>query len=159
MMRDLMEHPDFSPERCSSLSSVFAGGAPVPPSQVTSMRSKNKKIQSGQGYGLTETMALGTVNRGADYLRHPTSCGKPVPLMVDVAIIDPVTHKKVKDGERGEVCLKGAMVMKGYQNLPKKTAESIDDDGSDFLVSFFVIFLPFTFDVATISLKDISTAG
>ena len=64
-------------DRIASLKGVVAGGAPVPPSQVAKMRKKTKKVESGQGYGLTETMALGTVNRGADYLRHPTSCGKP----------------------------------------------------------------------------------
>jgi acyl-CoA synthetase (AMP-forming)/AMP-acid ligase II len=129
MMRDLMEHPAFSPERCASLKGVAAGGAPVPPSQVAQMRKKTKKIQSAQGYGLTETMALATINKGADYLRHPTSCGKPVPLIVEVAIIDPNTKAKVPDGQRGEVCIKGAMVMKGYNNLPKKTAEAIDENG------------------------------
>jgi long-chain acyl-CoA synthetase len=119
MMIDLMKHPDFDPNKVSSLKNVIAGGAPVPPSQVSEMRKKSKKISSGQGYGLTETMALGTVNRGADYITHPTSCGKPIPLMVEVAIIDPVTHKIVPDGERGEVCIKGAMIMKGYNNLRK----------------------------------------
>ena len=129
MMVDLMGHPDFNPEKISSLKNVFAGGAPVPPSQVSQMRAKTKSISSGQGYGLTETMALGTVNRGADYLRHPTSCGKPVPLMVEVAIIDPDTKRVVQTGERGEVCLKGAMIMKCYNNKPEKTAEAIDENG------------------------------
>ena len=129
MMRDLMEHPNFSEKRCASLKAVIAGGAAVPPTQVKQMREKSKKINSGQGYGLTETMGMGTINRGADYLRNPTSCGKPVPLMVEVGIIDPVTKKHVKEGERGEVCIKGAVVMKGYNNLPKKTAEDIDDAG------------------------------
>jgi len=129
MMVDLMGHPDFDPEKISSLKNVFAGGAPVPPSQVSQMRAKTKSISSGQGYGLTETMALGTVNRGADYLRHPTSCGKPVPLMVEVAIIDPDTKRTVPTGARGEVCLKGAMIMKCYNNKPEKTAEAIDANG------------------------------
>jgi long-chain acyl-CoA synthetase len=129
MMIDLMKHPDFDPAKLSSLKNVMAGGAPVPPSQVSAMRKKSKKISSGQGYGLTETMALGTVNRGADYISHPTSCGKPIPLMVDIAIIDPATKQKVLDGERGEVCIKGAMIMKGYNNLPQKTEEAIDENG------------------------------
>jgi acyl-CoA synthetase (AMP-forming)/AMP-acid ligase II len=129
MMIDLMSHPDWSPAKVASLKGVIAGGAPVPPSQVSEMRKKSKAISSGQGYGLTETMALGTVNRGADYLRNPTSCGKPVPLMMEVAIIDPSTKEKVAVGERGEVCLKSAAVMKGYNNQPEKTAEAIDEDG------------------------------
>ena len=81
------------------------------------MRKKSKKISSGQGYGLTETMALGTVNRGADYISHPTSCGKPIPLMVDIAIIDPTTKKIVPDGEVSCVVVHGVaccyMVLHG----------------------------------------------
>ena len=124
-----MSHPDCSPAKVASLKGVIAGGAPVPPSQVSEMRKKSKAISSGQGYGLTETMALGTVNRGADYLRNPTSCGKPVPLMMEVAIIDPVSKKQLPSGERGEVCLKGAAIMKCYNNQPEKTAEAIDENG------------------------------
>jgi long-chain acyl-CoA synthetase len=129
MVMDLMRNPDFDPRKIRSLKNVIAGGAPVPPSQVSEMRQKSKSIGSSQGYGLTETMALGTVNRGADYISHPTSCGKPIPLMVEVQIIDPLTMKQVETGERGEVCIKGAMVMKGYNNLPDKTAECIDASG------------------------------
>ena len=62
MMIDLMRHPDFDPIKVSSLKNVIAGGAPVPPSQVAEMRKKTKQVSSGQGYGLTETMALGTVS-------------------------------------------------------------------------------------------------
>jgi len=129
MTLDLMRHPDWSVEKVASLRAVMAGGAPVPPSQVAEMRQKTKKIESGQGYGLTETMALGTVNKGIDYLRHPKSCGRPLPLFVTIAIIDPETGKPVPDGQRGEVCIKGAMVMKGYNRLPEKTAEAIDANG------------------------------
>ena len=31
--------------------------------------------------------------------------------------------------QRGEVCIKGAMIMKGYNNLPQKTEEAIDKNG------------------------------
>merc|ERR1719408_155028 len=77
MMMDLMNHQDFAPDKVATLKGVAAGGAPVPPSQVAQMRKKSKSTESSQGYGLTETMAMGTVNRGADYLQRPTSCGKP----------------------------------------------------------------------------------
>lgn len=129
MMRDLMEHPDFSAEKCASLKGITAGGAPVPPSQVSQMRKKSKKISSGQGYGLTETMALGTINKGVDYLKHPTSCGRPIPFVVEVAIKDPTTGEKLQDGKRGEVCLKGPMLMKCYNNKAEATQEAIDSEG------------------------------
>jgi long-subunit acyl-CoA synthetase (AMP-forming) len=78
------------------------------------MRSKTKNIKSGQGYGLTETMAFATVISGNDYIKNPTSCGKAIPLIVQVEIRDPETNKAVKDGQRGEVCIKSPMIMKWY---------------------------------------------
>src|SRR5690606_16586197 len=32
-------------------------------------------------------------------------------------------------GQRGEVCIRGGMVMKGYWNLPEATRAAIDEDG------------------------------
>lgn len=129
MLRDIMEHPTFSRERVKTLKSAVAGGAPVPPSQVAQMRKKAKSVESAQGYGLTETMALGTVNKGTDYLLHPTSCGRPIPLIIEVVIKDPTTNKAVADGKRGEVCIRSAVVMKCYNNKPEATAKAIDKEG------------------------------
>merc|ERR1719217_1967680 len=68
---------------------MAAGGAPVPPSQVAKMRKKTGGANSVQGYGLTETMGGVTINRGVDYLKRPTSCGRAIPLLVQVATKDP----------------------------------------------------------------------
>jgi len=129
MVRDMLEHPNFTPEKVSTMKNMLAGGAPVPPSQVAKMRSKTKNIKSGQGYGLTETMAFATVISGNDYIKNPTSCGKAIPLIVQVEIRDPETNKAVKDGQRGEVCIKSPMIMKCYYNRPEDTAKAIDSDG------------------------------
>lgn len=129
MMRDILEHPDFDQDKISTMKNMLSGGAPAPPSQVAKMRSKAKKISSGQGYGLTETMAFGTSITGPDYIKHPTSCGRPIPLLVEIKILDPATGKEVPEGERGEVCIRSAMVMKCYYNKPAETAKSIDKNG------------------------------
>jgi acyl-CoA synthetase (AMP-forming)/AMP-acid ligase II len=42
MVRDMLEHPTFTPERTKTVKNMMAGGAPVPPSQVALMRSQNK---------------------------------------------------------------------------------------------------------------------
>jgi len=129
MVRDMLEHPNFTPEKVATMKNMLAGGAPVPPSQVAKMRNKTKNIKSGQGYGLTETMAFATVIAWNDYVKNPTSCGKAIPLVVQVEIRDPETNKPVPDGQRGEVCIKSAMIMKGYYNKPEATAKAIDSDG------------------------------
>ncbi|MGV9823803.1 class I adenylate-forming enzyme family protein [Nocardia xishanensis] len=54
------------------------------------------------------------------------SCGRPYPL-VTVAIKDPSTGEEVAAGDTGEVCVRGALVMKGYYKDPERTAETIID--------------------------------
>jgi len=129
MIRDMLEHPEFRPERVASMKQFAAGGAPVPPAQVDKMRKVTKSTASAQGYGLTETCGGVVVNKGVDYLKHPTSCGKPIPFLVTVGILDPATNKPVKDGERGELCIKSAVNMVRYHNRPEDTAKAIDKEG------------------------------
>lgn len=128
MVSDMMNHPDFSQEKVKTLKQMLAGGGPVPKGQVEKLRSKAKGIASAQGYALTETFAAGTTNTGTDYLKNPGSCGKPLPILVDLVIKDP-QGKKLGAGQRGEICIKSCMVMKGYQNKPEATAEVIDKEG------------------------------
>jgi acyl-CoA synthetase (AMP-forming)/AMP-acid ligase II len=128
MVRDMLEHPEFSAEAVKTIKNMSAGGAPVPPSQVAKMHEKTGQASSSQGYGLTETHVV-CFNKGVDYMKHPTSCGKPVPLFVQVKVQDPDTKQWVKDGERGELCIKSAMNMRCYNNRPEDTAKAIDKEG------------------------------
>ncbi|HWY10398.1 MAG TPA: long-chain fatty acid--CoA ligase [Bacteroidia bacterium] len=71
-----------------------------------------------QGYGLTETCVVVSVNRfGEDNIRIGT-CGP---------LIDGVTVKI--DDETGEILVKGKSVMMGYYKNPEATAEVFDKDG------------------------------
>lgn len=42
---------------------------------------------------------------------------------LDIAIVDSVAHKSLKDNEIGEIWIHGDSVAKGYWNLPKETGE------------------------------------
>lgn len=128
MVGDMLNHPNFTQEKVKTMKAMLAGGGPVPPGQVENMRKKAKSIGSSQAYGLTETFGVGTNNTGTDYLKNPGSCGKPTPLLVDLCIKDPA-GKKLAAGQRGEICIKTAMLMKGYNNKPKETAEVFDNEG------------------------------
>jgi long-chain acyl-CoA synthetase len=105
----------------ASLSSIricICGGGPLAP---TVFRKYNQLgIDFVQGYGLTETSPIITINPVEHY--KETSVGRICPR-VDMKILDP--------DERGigEVIVKGPMVMKGYYNMPTETAESFTADG------------------------------
>ena len=54
--------------------------------------------------------------------------GRLYPHM-EAKIVNPATGEPVALGERGEFLVRGFNVMKGYYNMPEKTAETIDADG------------------------------
>jgi long-chain acyl-CoA synthetase len=76
---------------------------------------------------MTETSPVGTFT--PDGKRRPASCGMPVPAMSMkmVSIEDPA--REVPLGERGEICVKGPNIMKGYWKNEAATAASMTPDG------------------------------
>ena len=85
---DLLTHPDKDKYDLSSFKELSGGGAPRPPEHVKKLKDGFKDAEPSIGYGLTETNAAGTLNLGKDYLLHPGSCGRAIPPVTDVAIID-----------------------------------------------------------------------
>jgi long-chain acyl-CoA synthetase len=77
------------------------------------------------GYGLTETSSVTTMNAGADYLAHPDSVGVPVPVC-DIQVVDEQGRPQPV-GAVGELWIKGPNVVKGYWNKPEETAASFTD--------------------------------
>jgi long-chain acyl-CoA synthetase len=122
---DLVNHPDFDKFDTSSLRSVGGGGAPAPAAQVALVAQKVKTGGPQLGYGMTETNAYGPGNTGQDYLDHPTSTGRALPIM-DVEVRDD-NLQPLPSGERGEIWFRGPMLIRGYWNKPEATNETIVD--------------------------------
>lgn len=101
---------------------AFSGGAALSPEVARFI--DNLHITVYEGYGLTETSPIATTNRpGA---RRIGSVGKPLPgVEILLADVEGYPEENV-----GEVCVRGPNVMQGYHNLPDKTAEVMDDDGT-----------------------------
>ena len=107
-----------------SLYAVISGGEPLP--QVL-REGFHKRFGQPiyEGYGLTETSPVVTLNVPQN--NRPGSVGRPVPG-AQIRIVDE-QRDALAAGQIGEIWLKGPMIMKGYYNLPKETAEVLTADG------------------------------
>lgn len=79
-----------------------------------------------EGYGLSETSPVVTVNR-LDLPDFTGTIGYPIPS-TEVSIRDPEEHA-VATGEAGELCVRGPQVMRGYWGRPEESAAIMTADG------------------------------
>jgi long-chain acyl-CoA synthetase len=79
-----------------------------------------------EAYGLTETSPAATINP-LDIPAYTGAIGLPI-SSTEVAIRNDA-GADVPLGERGELCVRGPQVMKGYYNRPEETAKVIMPDG------------------------------
>jgi long-chain acyl-CoA synthetase len=85
---------------------------------------KRTGLKIYESYGLTESAAMVTYNH---YYHHVVgSVGTPVNL-VEVQIRDG-NGQPVPRGEKGEICIRGDNIFKGYLNNPEETASAFFDD-------------------------------
>jgi len=101
-----------------SIRICISGGGPLAPSVFRKYNQLG--IDFVQGYGLTETSPIITINPIEQY--KETSVGRPCPH-VDMKILN------ADERGVGEVIVKGSMVMKGYYNLPEETQAAFTSDG------------------------------
>jgi fatty-acyl-CoA synthase len=120
------QHPDFGTADLTSLRWICCGGAPVPEPLMKVFFGRG--IPVNQGYGLTETAPMVTFLTPEYALHKLGSAGRP-PMFVQVRLVDPDNTIVSEPMAKGEVCVKGPNVMKGYWNRPDATAAAIDAEG------------------------------
>ncbi len=125
MFQFMMQHPKFATTSFESADTFVCGAAPPPESLLTTYDERG--VDFCQGYGLTETSPFGTFLTPEWSLSKLGSAGQ-APMHTYVQIVDD-NNKPLPANERGEICIMGANVMKGYWNRPDATAEAIDDEG------------------------------
>ncbi len=121
----LMNHPEFKNLDFSALKSTNSGGTAL----VKATAERWAQITGCtivEGYGLTETSPVASANPYGTLARLGT-VGIPVPGTAMKVIDD--SGIELPLGERGELCIKGPQVMKGYWNQPDATAECLDAEG------------------------------
>ncbi|BCD87188.1 long-chain-fatty-acid--CoA ligase [Pseudomonas solani] len=121
----LMDHPEFKDLDFSNLKVTNSGGT-----ALVKATAERWQAMTGcsvvEGYGLTETSPVASTNPYGTLARLGT-VGIPVPGTAFKVIDDDGAELPL--GERGELCIKGPQVMKGYWQREEATAEVLDAEG------------------------------
>jgi fatty-acyl-CoA synthase len=126
MLLFMSQHPGFASADLTSLRMVVCGGAPVPEALIKAYNGVGVPIN--QGYGLTETAPMVSFLTPEFSLAKVGSAGR-TPLFTDVRLAGADGRVVADPLGRGEVCVRGPNVMKGYWNKPDATAAAIDSEG------------------------------
>ncbi|MFB9684591.1 acyl-CoA synthetase [Amycolatopsis plumensis] len=124
----VLDHEALDGTDLSSLQCFWYGAAPMSTARLTEALDRIGPM--AQLFGQSEApMMISTMSpaehRRPDGTVHTgrlASAGRPSPL-VTVAILDG-DGKAVPQGERGEICVRGSLVMAGYHRDPEATAEA-----------------------------------
>ena len=126
MTGDLVKAAGESSHDLSSLLTVGGGGAPRAPEQVKNIAGTFDRALPSTGWGMTETNAIGTGIGGEDYVAHPGSSGR-CSAVLDLRVISE-NGELLPLGERGELQVRGASMIRGYWDRPGANAETFDGD-------------------------------
>lgn len=123
----LMNAPGVQREDLASLSKVYSGGAPIPPSTVDEFR-KVFGHYIHNIYGLTETTSPShAVPLGAEAPIDPTSgaLSVGVPIYNTIVRIQSESGDDLSAGEIGELVTSGPQVVAGYWEKPEETEKAL----------------------------------
>lgn len=123
LFNGLLNQDAFRALDFSSLKVAVGGGMAVQRA-VAERWQKVTNVPLAEGYGLTETSPVVSCNP-IDGTERIGTIGIPLPN-TDVKIVDDEGNE-LPVGKRGELCVKGPQVMKGYWNRPEETAEAFFD--------------------------------
>ncbi|PKU70137.1 4-coumarate--CoA ligase 1-like [Dendrobium catenatum] len=115
----------------SSVRMVISGAAPMGKELEDAIRARMPNAMIGQGYGMTEagpviSFCMSFAKEKMD--SKPGSCGMVV-RNAELKIVDPCTGASLRRNQRGEICIRGKNVMKGYLNDKVSTESTIDKEG------------------------------
>ncbi len=123
-----LEHPAFRTFDFSSLRTGMMAGAPCPVEIMKRVVRDMHCVGVTVGYGQTESSPVITMSSVDDGLERRVSTVGQACANTEVKIIS-AAGETVPVGEQGELCTRGYLVMKGYDQEPEATCRAIDEDG------------------------------
>lgn len=123
----LSKHPIVDNYKLPKLRTLFSGAAPLG-EELTRECMERLGCNIRQGYGMTETSPVTHSSPAPPLELKFGSVGVPAPN-TECKIVDLESGDALGSGQKGEVCVRGPQIMKGYLNKPDATAQTIDSDG------------------------------
>jgi 4-coumarate--CoA ligase len=122
------KHPIVDKFDLTSMRMFHSGAAPLTPELATALWDR-LKISVKQGYGLSETSPVATMQLPDEWGKFMGSVGRLLPNM-QARLVDPDEGTDVVElGKPGELWLKGPNIFQGYLNLPDNTKATMSPDG------------------------------
>jgi acyl-CoA synthetase (AMP-forming)/AMP-acid ligase II len=122
----LAKNPIVDNYKLPKLKTIFSGAAPLG-EDLTRECMDRLGCNVRQGYGMTETSPVTHSSPAPPHELKFGSVGVPAPN-TECKIVDLETGEALPPGQRGEVCVRGPQIMKGYLNEPDATAHTIDNE-------------------------------
>lgn len=125
LFTSLMNHPDFKNCDFSRLKVTLSGGTALQ-SEVARRWQAITGCGISEAYGLTECSPAVCMNPFGE-LNQPGTVGLPMPNTA-LKTID-IHGQEVAAGQKGELCIRGPQVMKGYWQQVQATSSVLSEDG------------------------------
>ncbi|WP_101524700.1 class I adenylate-forming enzyme family protein [Nocardioides houyundeii] len=122
----LLRHPALASYDISSVMTIGGGGAVFSPELVREMHAKLPGIRLSCGFGMSETVGVGTITGGDLFLNIPESVGAAQPT-TQVEVRDAM-GTVLPEGQIGEIHIHSPSVFLGYWDNPGATANVLDED-------------------------------
>jgi fatty-acyl-CoA synthase len=124
-----LNHPDFAKYDFSSLHGGIMAGAPCPVEIMKRVMTEMHCPELTIVYGQTESSPVISGSTSDDTIEHrawTVGCAFP---NTEVKVVHRETGETVERGDIGEICTRGYLVMKGYDDDPVATSEVLDAEG------------------------------